>query len=131
MNGLFPEFYLISASCAHFRTDDNLVRTQSLKTELELCGLPFKGVAGMYNNVPEASFMVPTSNRELILDLAKKFDQRCVLHVDKNREAAMVYVSGLKDQYQGKWKSIQDVEAASIGNYTKDGEYYYTTRRIL
>lgn len=130
MNGIYPEFYIISAHCKDFREEDNVQRSEVLAYELELAGFGYKQVMGVYNNQEETSFLVVTDDMPNMMRLAELFRQDCMLHSDKNRECSLVWTNDRQPQYCGKWTEVNTIEACGAGNYTRDGDKFYITRRF-
>jgi hypothetical protein len=91
----------------------------------------FKKVLGSYKGQTESSYVVNASEDsalDLVLGLAKKFNQESVLIVDEERKATFKYVGSGETVKLGQFVSVSAIEAQSLENWTLDGTNYYSVR---
>ena len=111
---------------------DNTMETLYAKDALELLGLPFKQVDGMYNGVAERSFMLSGEvGQNMALILAELNNQESILLVDDNNDATLVYLRDAagdkvwREEVLGKFVEVDANEALESTAYSKiDGKYY-------
>lgn len=87
-----------------------------------------KAVSGVYKGTHEQSYMIPLFNESHLSKLkclASDFDQECIMHLDANRMATLIYMDGRKDEVIGAFRSVSEGVAVKRDAYTRDGKAYY------
>ena len=84
-------------------------------------------IHGVYKGVSELSYIIEVDdNLADIQALANKYDQECILYLDNQREATLMYGDG-KKEYIGSFKSASKQLAQTKDSYTfnpNTGVYY-------
>lgn len=101
---------------------------------LNVHNLPFKPLIGSYKSQVESSYLVPLKSLdddrlELLIDLARRYDQESILIGDDLHECQLLYIKTGKIEYIGKMIQIDESEALKLDNWTKTlNNEYYTTK---
>ena len=84
-------------------------------------------IHGVYKGKEELSYIIEVDdNLADIQALANKYDQECILYLDNQREATLMYGDG-KKEYIGSFKSASKQLAQTKDSYTfnpQTGVYY-------
>lgn len=83
-------------------------------------------VDGVYNGKTEKSYVIPdkVTIRE-ILQVAEHYNQECVLFVDRNNQACLIYPSISSTQELGTWKEVsKEVAERNYSHTFFNGKYY-------
>lgn len=121
-------FYIISAERPQYRDEVNAAYSAELKTKLWLKGTILKDVQGSYMGRPEKSFFVQTRRGTIeaeLLELAKQYQQECILKVDDNGVAFFVYPGGHAEQV-GRWQPIIAADRDNYDGYSQIGGVTFT-----
>ena len=132
---VFNEFILISA-CKGDEYDN--ARLLGLESDLIESNFVYKQVNGCYNGIEEVSFYVELDSNndiheqiDILDDLAYKYNQESILHVNKNREARLLYIDIPRVEHIGTFKQVPKCFALQHVAYTYDIDnngYYVTTK---
>ncbi len=106
-------FYIISANVKGQTPAEAFNQSYSLKTHLNRKLITYKVVGGCFDGKREISFLITDFPVSKVLDIARKYRQKCILSVDRYREASLVYTKGASPKPLG-WFMPGD----SDDNYT-------------
>lgn len=87
-----------------------------------------KAVSGVYKGTHEQSYMIPLFDDKKLPKLkwlASQFNKECIMHLDENRMATLIYMDGRADEILGAFRSVSERVAIKRDAYTRDGEAYY------
>ncbi len=116
-------FVIISANTDNQTIVEAFEANYRLKNYLDNGKLSYKVVSGCFNGKIEVSFLLPDVSDHSALDIARKFNQKCVLVVDPFREAKLVYTDNSSFKPLGYF-----LEGDSDDNYTiHNGHKYVCT----
>ena len=87
-------FVIISANTKKQSAVEAFKQSYALKNYLIDCKISFKIVSGQYGGKTEVSFLIPNISEKDALGIAKMFNQRCILIVNKHREAHLLFIDG-------------------------------------
>jgi len=116
--------YIISAFRSSFSQAQNLERHKVLRGYLHAAGLPFKEVHGCYKGERERSFLVTGDGKaieETIYQLAKRFDQECVMYLTPFRDAYFCTPNGTffdKEKLPGRFQAVDEHELETLDGWT-------------
>ncbi len=113
-------FVILSAKTKNLSSVETFKQNYALKEILKTSGLPFKMVSGRYGGEDEDSFLIPNISEKDALDIARLFSQECILVVDKNREAKLVFTDGSESENLGYFTNGE-----SDDNFTIDAGIKY------
>jgi hypothetical protein len=121
-------FYILSAFTEDSTDEVNGENTSILETQLSRQGWGVKPVTGKYNNEFEISYLVTGADEESILRFAKLYNQECVLAVDANRHAELLYVDGTREGL-GLFECVDKSLVKDLPAWTYDPvtQQYYAT----
>jgi len=115
-------FVLISAELSSLSQEENKQRTEELLARLQRADMAFKKVQGKYQGTTETSYLVvamTASDRTFLEILGKEYGQECILYVDRDRLATLIYSD--KVTPIGSFKLISK-DKEPTGDYTYDYE---------
>ena len=116
-------FVIVSANTKKQSSVDAFKQSHSLKNHLTNSEISFKIVSGQYEGKTEISFLIPNISEREALNIAIMFNQECILVVDENREAKLVFTDGSESTYLGYFMGGE-----SDDNFTiDDGVKYICT----
>jgi hypothetical protein len=123
-------FAVLSAERPERTPEENAAHTQQLGNQLKASGLPFQPTSGAYEGTAEPSYAVQTPTdgaKAQVNAFAAQHEQKSVLHVDSDRNAAYQYDDGHTEQL-GKWTSVSPETAQAQPGFTQDaaGQHYIT-----
>ena len=95
----YEPFVIITACQAESSVEENFKNTMLLKSRLKTA----KPVYGVFKGQVENSFYVPCTSDNEAVDLAREFNQDCVLVVDQFRRAKLLFVNGAIEEL-GTWQ---------------------------
>lgn len=113
-------FYVLSGQTGNMTPKEGNEATRKLAALLRLHGLKPRYALGVFEGVTEHSVVVPVYELEqhsMILNLAERFGQRCVLQVDDNHIATLISCGSHESEELGYW--------VCKGNAVPDGDYTY------
>lgn len=112
---------IFSAEKAELSKKENKKRTKKLKSHLK--NVASKQVEGCYKGVKESSFVCLAENLDLVLNLAKKYEQETILYLTESaREAILIYTeNGLREKI-GIFHQTSKENALKQDGYTYDPE---------
>lgn len=137
MREISREFIVISAERADHSIDRNTADTKALRDLLRAGPSTFRELVGTWKGIAEASFAVILStdvaNRvgqvEALLRLGHAFNQDALLHVDSEREVALIAVDDASRSYLGRWvesSNADDVVGRDHSEYfDQSGQCHY------
>lgn len=117
-------FVIVSAELASASPLENLHATADMARILRERNEAFVKVEGVYKDHREVSFLVLLTAHPIdlhldsLVSIAEEFGQECVLHVDVNRSAELVYGDGRIEQLQGKFKEMHVSKMDKYDAYT-------------
>lgn len=121
MRELPKKFMILSAEYYTLSKSENEIRTNTLRSCLEIMGVDFEQVSGVYKGTSEVSFLCDVSDidtQETIQNLAfDVFGQESVLHKEYDGFCELLYKDARVD-YLGKVKQITEDEAKELDAYT-------------
>ena len=125
----FEPFIIFSAERGFCTTQENKLNSMSVLKFLQENGFEHMTGSGVYKGVKEMSFLAlihNDSDREEILELAKLYNQDCVLYCDEYRNASTIDVSNTHGNTNlGKFKEVTKAFAESQDYYSLfDGRFY-------
>lgn len=122
--------YIISAFKFHETTLINYSNHIALYHMLKKYDFSFKEVYGKYNNKLELSYLVESDRVSKLIYLAKLFKQDCILQLDNNNKAKLIYTSSeLKDEELGYFNKVSKEYAESQKAFSYiPNEGYYVAR---
>lgn len=130
MTPQFSPVIIFSVEKKEIPAEVNYSNSSAVKEQLEEQGVRFKQVLGNCDGHQETSFVVLDSpkTKQLVLSLAKKYNQDTVLFLDSSRYAAEYSVpnSSFTAGIPKKWLEISEQEARLV-NHTFDpttGTYF-------
>ncbi len=118
----FP-FVIISANIEGQTIVEAFEASYRLKNYLDNGQISYKVVSGCFDGKIEVSFLLPSVSDRSALSIARGFEQKCVLAVDRYREAKLVYTDNSSFKPLGYF-----LEGDSDDNYTiHNGHKYVCT----
>ncbi len=115
---------LISAERFNKTKEENQANNAALEYSLMNLGLHYEKVKGMYKGSEENSFMIlgiiNNTDMTRIKGLATIFEQDSILTIDHNRNATLVYMSGVLE-ILGKWTKVNSVKGLDGYTVLDDG----------
>lgn len=124
---ILSKFVILSAFKDSLSTEANMHRHAVVEETLTNNGYGFKQVEGVYKGTSELSYVVvyhTPAQYQFLLNLAKALEQECILDVDSQRDATLVYTTGDIVPI-GRFLNVGEMQAKSMESYTRDGENYY------
>jgi hypothetical protein len=100
----------------------------NIKREITALGLNYKPVIGAYKDILEQSYVVPVKSEADVKALSKLSDgysQECILYVDSNRAASLVFPDG-RWHSVGRWQSVSNAKNLEAYTYDPQTNNYYT-----
>lgn len=123
------DYIILSAERVELSKQDNKLRTDLLNTTLELHGVPYVTVEGVFEGVSEVSFIIPGRYKELALKEIDYFGQHSflVLYNQKNSiQLAYLFVRDTqKEEYLGAMQSSLTKPSYSDYTYNPNLNLYY------
>ena len=119
---LYQPFVVLSGDTNEIKATDRLVN--ELKEKHYYC---IRG-EGRYNSKAESCVIVFSNIYEPLLEIAKNYNQECILFVNARREAELIYSDHRSPQYLGKW--IKATPNKSEGCTYVPGRGTFVTRKI-
>ena len=113
-------FVILSAKTDNQSSVETFKQNYALKEYLVSKHISSKMVSGRYHGENEDSFLIPNISEKDALDIAEMFNQECILVVDKNREAQLVFTNGACCKQMGYF-----IEGESDDNFTLDSDIKY------
>jgi len=110
--------FIISGYQKDLPLENNQAAHAYLKAELDHHNIGYKTVAGKYKGFEEQSLVVVGAWTALLLDLADDVGQECILMLDANREAYLLYVDGDEQEHIGSWVTASKAEALAEDSWT-------------
>jgi hypothetical protein len=127
MRDIVKPVIILSAFRKDLTDTQNMQRHTELESSLGKLKFANKVVVGCYKGVKELSYVIPYNDvaEELVLiSLGEHFNQECVLKLDDNRNASLLYTNGSQEPL-GHFHPITEKDALERDNYTfSDGIYY-------
>ncbi len=123
---------ILSAELATSTKEANAFRTDALQDELEDRDFAYKIADGFYFGKGEVAFIVEVEDDhrfDLILDMADFFNQESVLHIDRARNAQLIFLHQRWSKMLplGKLTAVSKEIALQNECYTlSDGVYFIT-----
>lgn len=115
-------FYIVSVMHASLTSEANFDRHEETKVWLTSLNIPYKVVKGVYKGVTEQAFLLIADDigktYKVATMLAEEYNQECILSVNENREAKLLYPNS--ETNIGKFQRV--VSTAGLDSYTVDLE---------
>lgn len=121
-------FVVLSAERHFYTREQNSLRTDTLRAELQSAGLQFTEARGRYKGDDEASFAVSCPTDEAYaatLRLAAGYAQESILRVDEAGVATLIYLGDGSYRRVGRWREVTEERATAEEGYTYMGGRYY------
>src|SRR5690606_19230066 len=113
VDDLPPQFVMVSAERAGLSPEENARRTEQLEQDLREAGFEPQRARGMYQGVPEASFLVPIADATELAEVLQlgleKYEQESVLVVDEERRARLEFLDDFPMEL-GRFNPVESVE---------------------
>lgn len=119
MKAIYDTTYIFSAELAKLGPGLNKERTKQLEIELQNIGAAYKQVKGVFDNKPEASFVVQGIAEKTVRYFLGVFDQVCALKLNCDRTAEFISPDGQVTP-AGKFVAVTEDVARTKSVYTFD-----------
>ena len=118
-------FIVFSAFNSESTLEDNVSRHITVREFLDAEEIKYIEVEGVYKGEHERSFLVPDTDRARAIseNTARSYGQECILLVDANKRAELVYQDGTREQI-GTWRRVRLNEAPNSYTIGPRGEKY-------
>ena len=116
-----PTTVIFSAYNDYRDNHSNITRNLKLKDTLTSENINYKEVVGRYKGVFEMSLVVnvkDTNELQRIQELSDLYDQDCILHLDANRNATLLFNDSTKETSIGKFQACSEMIAKKLDSYT-------------
>ena len=117
-------YFILSAEKSGLEYRDNYRRTAQLQTMMEVAGLKFTTVNGVYKRVGETSLIIHPNGesaeavRRLVKQAANNFQQDSVLEMNSTGHAWLLFPRSNDEKYLGKMIVSKQVDPAKVSGYT-------------
>lgn len=115
----FTPYMIVSAEKAGLSAEENALRSESLRRQLEAGELPPIALRGAYNGTQELSFLVmageDSPEAAAVERLAWHWQQESVLYIDADKRATLIYWDGTRKAL-GPFKEVSP--EAALASYT-------------
>jgi hypothetical protein len=119
----------LSAAKSDLTPEQNVQRTNQLRTDLQSLGAPYSPTLGNYMGSREPSFMVASGHpdtRAALEGLAQKYGQESVMHVEPDGSAGFKYMADGHTDPMGQWTQIDHATARTADGWTRGpGKTYF------
>ena len=114
----------------------NKENTKLVWDVLQLLGVDFRLVSGVYQKNTEVSILMPRNefNTALVHALMIQYNQECYLYTNTRRTARLKYTKSGKTEILGTLNKVSQYKALTLGNYTydeKSGEYSAAAQHFI
>ena len=119
---LYQPFVVLSGDTNEIKATDRLVDDLKSKHYSFLRG------EGRYDSKAESCVVVFSNIYEPLLEIAKNYNQECILFVNARREAELIYLDHRPPRYLGRWQKATPNK--SEGYTYVPGKGTFVTRKI-
>lgn len=122
-------FIIFSGEKSNLSLETNRGITEHIKRMLQIYDIPFKEIEGVYDGVPEKSFLIvgDVTARNVVGRIALAHEQESILFVDQFRNTELHFLDGSAVINLGDWTEVSEEEAKKTEAFSKDistGKYY-------
>jgi len=118
------QFIIFSAEQYKLDVNDNALNTLSVVSVLKDHNVKYTSVLGKYKGVGEISFKVDAKHENLILELARLYNQHSILFVDSKDNAILQYLSGSIERI-GRFREVSKCQAYGLDAYSFINNKYF------
>lgn len=101
------------------------LNNQDARNRLDSLKIPYKEVQGCYRGEIEQAFIVDARHKAAVSEIAREYNQECILHLDEDRHGHYLYLTDsvggeAAADYAGKFVKTTKERAAKQEGYTYD-----------